>query len=97
MNVVPISAITTTTSAISKITMPWPQRVTCMYAVANAVTGAVTLDLVNASGTSLLASAVTLSTVVSEATLTTASTVSVTDESWIGSTPPAPARRITLR
>ena len=68
-----ISTITTTTAGIYKITAPWPLRVLGFSVVANDITGAVTFDLTNGTS-SLLTSAATGSTVVSQATLTTLST-----------------------
>jgi hypothetical protein len=78
--VAPVSRITTTTSGIVKLKAPWPFRIVMVSAVSNTYTGVVTVDVVNAAGTSVLTSAVTLSTVVSEGTLTTASTLNITDE-----------------
>lgn len=82
--VIPISAVSTTTTAIAKFNVPWPVRVVSFSQVANSTTGVVTLDLVNASGTSLLSLASTVSTtanLVTDATLTTtSSTLNVTDE-----------------
>jgi hypothetical protein len=80
----PISAITTTTSGIVKFKAPWPMRIVHMSAVGNAVTGTCTLDLVNSVGTSLLSSAMTLSTSVGDATLTaTTANLNITDETNI--------------
>lgn len=84
--VVPISAITTTRAAIVSFKAPWPFRVLGFSAVqpVNFSANPVTLDLTNSAGTSLLSSAMTLSTVVTEATLTTTSaTLNITDETAV--------------
>lgn len=82
--VMPISSVTTTTTGILKFKVPWPVRVLHMSAVGNAITGTVTLDLANSAGTSLLSSAMTLSTTLGDATLTaTTANLSVTDETTL--------------
>ena len=70
---IPISSVTGTTTAIWKIKAPWNLRVLGFHAVNQAQSGTVTYDLQNSSGVSLLSSAITGSTVVTDATLTTSS------------------------
>lgn len=84
MIVIPISRITTTTTDIYKFKVPWPVQLLHVSHVTNTYTGTVTLDVKNASGTSLLTSAGTVSTVLQEAVLTaTTSTLKIADESTI--------------
>jgi hypothetical protein len=80
---IPVSGVTVSTNNVAKVKVPWPLRIVYMSASGNTVTGAVTVDMVNSSGTSLLVSALTLSTtanIVSDASVTTGSTANITDE-----------------
>jgi hypothetical protein len=82
--ILPISAITATTTGIVKFNAPWNFRVNRISSYANSVTGTVTVDVKNSAGTSLLSSAMTLSTVYTEGTVTTDSgTRNITDETAV--------------
>lgn len=76
-------AITAATTGYVKFKAPWPFRVLNFSAVAGAIGGTSTLDLKNSAGTSLLSSAMTLSTVVTEATFSTTDLRNITDETTL--------------
>ena len=84
--VMPISAVSATTNNIISFKVPWSLRVLTFSVVqpTNFSANPVNFDLKNAAGTSLLSSAVTVSTVATEATLTTnSSTLTISDESTL--------------
>lgn len=78
-----VTSISGTTSGIWKIKAPWPFRVMSFVAVQPTNYGQVFLDLKNQAGTSLLSSTMSLSTVVTEATFTTAVSQNITDETTL--------------